>query len=840
MRARSNKSATAAPAHPERRGGVLSEAGFEHVFDEALDVILLIDPASGEIVRANRAVERLLGYTPARLAGRHFSILFPNEVWATPDELLTDVSTFGSEVGEQQFQRADGTICAMDLTATLTTWGSGQMLIATLRDVGERRAAAQALRESQERLELVLRGADLGLWDWNIGTGAIVFNARAAEMLGYSTDEMGGDALHWEALVHPDDRSALRARIQAHLRGETPALESEHRMRHKSDEWVWVLTRGKVVRRDDAGRAVRATGTQYDITERRRGEEERAALLEMAKELAGTIDLQALVQSAERRAAALLPADAVMTIYWDAEGEAYRMISQLGLSEAAEATGRQRRFALGEMFGGRVAAGETLVVDGPDSWGAAEQAVLGRFGMTTMAAAPLMIRGQVRGAFCVGNRSARPFTPAQANFLTGMARQLAVSVEAAGLYRAQHAEAQYGAAMARVGQELITALASADVYGTLCRVTCTVLGCDASATLVWNPAEGAYAPVASHGDSAEGWEALQVVRLTPNMASGLLKAFGPTGLVRFEDLPGDDPVRRALMAAQQLSSGLAVALRRGNDTIGFHCAGYRVGRGAFAGQQERIARGIGYVGSLALENARLLEALERANRVKSDFVATMSHELRTPLNVIIGYHDLLLDGEFGALTDAQADRLRRADHSARELLDLINTTLDLSRLEARQVPLAVREVDLREMIAELDTDVASMRKDGVRFVWRLPETLPVLHSDPVKLKVVLKNLLHNAVKFTDAGCVTVAINAAPPRVEFCVVDTGIGIPPELRAAIFEPFRQADSSSTRSYGGVGLGLYIVQRLLDLLGGAIAVESEVGRGSTFRFWLPAEPR
>src|SRR6185369_383850 len=120
----------------------------------------------------------------------------------------------------------------------------------------------------------------------------------------------------------------------------------------------------------------------------------------------------------------------------------------------------------------------------------------------------------------------------------------------------------------------------------------------------------------------------------------------------------------------------------------------------------------------ALESARLVGELERAGRIKSDFVATMSHELRTPLNVIIGYHDLLLEGEFGALTAAQTERLRRADQSARELLDLINATLDLSRLEARQVALEVDDVDLTGVVDEVDAEILALRqKPGVQFAW---------------------------------------------------------------------------------------------------------------------------
>ncbi|MEO8601369.1 MAG: ATP-binding protein [bacterium] len=816
------------------------EADFEQVFESALDVILLIDPVSGAIVRANHAAQRQLGYPPARLVGRHFSFLFPSEVWATPERMLAELTAHGAQFGEQEFPRADGTLCAMDLTVVLTPLDGSQMLIATLHDARERGQAAAALHVSEERLELVLRGAALGLWDWNITSGAVVFNARAGEMLGYGREELEAHPPDWDALLHPADRAAVRGRIAAHLRGDTATYESEHRMRHKDGGWVWVLDCGKVVQRDAAGRAQRATGTQFDATDQHRREAERTALLEIAKELSGTLDLRLLIHAAERRAAHLLPTNAaLLTIYWDAEGEAYRMISQHGLDAETAAAAADMRYPLGQVFGGRVAAGETLVVDGPEGWGHWEQAVLRRFGISVLAAAPLVVRGQVRGAFCVGCRAARPLTPHHIVFLEAIARELAVAVEAAGLYRTQQAEAEYAAAMARVSQELMSSLTTPAVYGDLCRVSRAVLDCDATAVLVWSAVEAAYVAAASHGDTPEGLAALQGLRLTPVVAAGLLAALESTGLVRTGDLPADDPARRSLGVAPQLSSALVVALRRGEEILGFLLAGFRAGNGPFSGQHERIARGTGAIALLALENARLVEELERANRVKSDFVATMSHELRTPLNVIIGYHDLLLEGEFGALSDEQAERLRRADHSARELLDLINATLDLSRLEAREAPLSVQYVDLGSLISELDAELASVHKPGVTFSWQLPKTLPALRSDPLKLKVVLKNLIHNAFKFTDAGSVAVAIAAVGERVEFAVSDTGIGIAPELRTAVFEPFRQADGTSTRSYGGVGLGLYIVQRLLDVLGGAIGLDSEVGRGSTFRFWLPAEP-
>ncbi len=241
---------------------------------------------------------------------------------------------------------------------------------------------------------------------------------------------------------------------------------------------------------------------------------------------------------------------------------------------------------------------------------------------------------------------------------------------------------------------------------------------------------------------------------------------------------------------------------------------------------------------IALTQAK--EAAEAADRVKGEFLATMSHELRTPLSVILGYTDMLMDGALGELSPVQVDILRRVDRNSRVLFELINMVLDLNRLQAGRLPVDVQEVQVAELLAEIRTETQGLyEQSGLTGRWRVEGNLLPLQTDSGKLKVVIKNLLSNAVKFTKAGAITVAAYEQREGVEFSVTDTGIGIPPEAQTAIFEPFQQVDSSDTRSYNGSGLGLHIVQRLLELLGGRVTVESEVGQGSTFRVWVPREP-
>jgi len=299
-----------------------------------------------------------------------------------------------------------------------------------------------------------------------------------------------------------------------------------------------------------------------------------------------------------------------------------------------------------------------------------------------------------------------------------------------------------------------------------------------------------------------------------------------------------DPAWRNLACEMGLTFGLGVILRRGEELLGFHAACLRGGQTPFGEPQLRIARGISRIATLALENVRLVERLADANRIKSEFVAAISHELRSPINVILGYTDLLRDGTFGPLNPDQDECIDRLERSGRELHELITSTLDLSRIEAGTLKLDVQELHVEDLIAEIDDEIGEAKeKDGLCFSWHLDDGLPLISTDPQKLKVVLKNLILNAIKFTEQGSVRVEARAQHDSVEFLVVDTGVGIAREALARIFEAFHQ-EGGPARRHGGVGLGLYIVQRLVALLGGTIAVESEPGQGSTFRVAVPRQ--
>jgi signal transduction histidine kinase len=233
-----------------------------------------------------------------------------------------------------------------------------------------------------------------------------------------------------------------------------------------------------------------------------------------------------------------------------------------------------------------------------------------------------------------------------------------------------------------------------------------------------------------------------------------------------------------------------------------------------------------------------------ANDAKSAFMATMTHELRTPLNIVIGYGELLADevAERGHHDlKEQADRVTGA---ARHLLSLISDILDLSRIEAERIELHLERIPLRPLVDELIESFEPLAQErGDRLIAVVDDALPPIRSDRLRLRQILVNLVTNAIKFTEGGQITVRV--APftrddrPWVRLCVEDTGIGIPQEKLVEIFAPFTQADASTTRIYGGAGLGLAICERLALALGGAITVTSQVGVGSAFTLEIPANP-
>lgn len=251
--------------------------------------------------------------------------------------------------------------------------------------------------------------------------------------------------------------------------------------------------------------------------------------------------------------------------------------------------------------------------------------------------------------------------------------------------------------------------------------------------------------------------------------------------------------------------------------------------------------------AMAIHNSRLFaqihqqaNELRHANKVKDDFLGVVSHELRTPLNVISGYTHMLIERMLGDVSPIQEKALQTVAQQSKELHELINRVLQVSIIEAHMLQAEFHEVNIWELLAELRAFYDYPLQKDVNLIWEFLPDLPTVRADRGKLRHILENLINNAIKFTDKGSVTISAQYVPAKqwVEFKVADTGIGIPNDQLPLIFEKFRQLDGSETRSYGGVGLGLYIVSQYTAIVEGTIEVESQPGQGTTFSLRIPSK--
>jgi signal transduction histidine kinase len=286
--------------------------------------------------------------------------------------------------------------------------------------------------------------------------------------------------------------------------------------------------------------------------------------------------------------------------------------------------------------------------------------------------------------------------------------------------------------------------------------------------------------------------------------------------------------------------------------------------GYFDAEQEDHLTAIARQMSIALENRELFfnlkasrDELERSNQVKSEFLSVMSHELRTPLNIIMGYTEVIKQDLSDRGDQAGQTALCKIDSQAKALLRMVDMIMTATRIESASIAVARESVDLARLFEELKAAYASPKDRPITLIWHLGDDLFEVNSDYEKLKQILQNLIDNAIKFTERGSVSITARLGQRRglgepqvepngepialgaqrvCEFAVADTGVGIPEENLPLIFDMFRQVDSSDTRAFEGVGLGLYIVKKYCELIGGEIHVESVVDQGSTFTVQLP----
>jgi signal transduction histidine kinase len=399
--------------------------------------------------------------------------------------------------------------------------------------------------------------------------------------------------------------------------------------------------------------------------------------------------------------------------------------------------------------------------------------------------------------------------------------------------------------LAALSELMGTSMPFEEVIATAMRFTSAMMGADGSSLLLVNRREGNLSFYIALGEKAD-----QLKNITLSQGEGVAGFVAESGVpIVVSDVRRERRFSERVDQATgfKTRSIACVPLRVGNELKGvIEVVSKRVG--AFDDKDLDMLTAIAGPVAIMIENARLIDEvkslhdkLEKAGRLKAEFLATMTHELRTPINIVMGNLDILLGGFLGELNNRQKESLKTAMRNSGEALNLVTSLLDLSRIEAGQVVVRVEEFSLEDVWKELEMLFCTgLSGKEVELCWQVKTPLPGLKTDKIKIKEILSNIVLNAVKFTDRGTIEVSVSSVEggEQIEIEVKDTGVGIPEDFLPFIFEPFRQAEGSFTRSHGGVGLGLSIAKRLLNLLNGRVEVESEVGKGSTFHITIPVK--
>ncbi|MFN2108304.1 MAG: GAF domain-containing protein [Anaerolineae bacterium] len=470
--------------------------------------------------------------------------------------------------------------------------------------------------------------------------------------------------------------------------------------------------------------------------------------------------------------------------------------------------------------------------------------LFGQVGLRAMAAFQLRVYGVQYGTIMVHTRKAREFSTTELRFYENVSRQAFVALQNIGLVEETRAQAERRDILNEVLRTASSSLDRLSLMRDVGRVLAVRLE---RPVLMWNWDGNNLMPVSVHEAggklAVDSDEAPPLSRLDAPMLYRVIERMIPVS-VNFADERGTFVQHAQAYLSQPLVEGYVVPLRVRGTVFGVMALGRQEEHPDFNEEIKDFVRTAGVNVSVALQTAVLYQEaqetaikLQEVDQLKNQFMANMSHELRTPLNSIIGFSRVILKGIDGPLTDMQKTDLTAIYDSGRNLLELINDILDISKIGAGKMEMVFEPTDLQEIARGVITTMTGQVADKpVKLVLDLPEKLPVVLADGRRLRQVLTNLVGNAVKFTDEGFIKISATYDKYQVTMTVEDTGIGIPEDRRHAVFEQFEQVDSSSTRRYGGTGLGLPLSREFVRLHGGDMEFESVVGEGSCFYFWIP----
>jgi signal transduction histidine kinase/putative methionine-R-sulfoxide reductase with GAF domain len=473
-----------------------------------------------------------------------------------------------------------------------------------------------------------------------------------------------------------------------------------------------------------------------------------------------------------------------------------------------------------------------------------------RFGHRTTLSIPLLCEGEAIGNIQIRRAEVRPFTAKQIALVQTFADQAVIAIENSRLFEAEQASKRELArsveeleSLGKVSQAVNSSLELDKVLPTILEHACAMSYAGGGTVFEFDKTTSEFRLAAAHNMSDEH---IAMVRTQPMHLNSVVVGECATRreVVQVADLSSavPSPLLDVLLRTG-VRAVLAVPLLHQAEVVGVLVV-RRNQPGIFSPEIIRLVEAFAAQSAIAVENARLFgeiahksRELEIASQHKSQFVANMSHELRTPLAAILGYAELMQEGFYEPLGQKSLDALTRIRSNGKHLLGLINTVLDIAKIESGQFTLNMAEYAIESVVETVRSATESLAQNKkLALKTDVAKSLPIGLGDEQRLTQVLLNLVGNAIKFTDTGEVRIAATAVDGHFNVTVTDTGPGIPTEHQARIFDQFHQVDSSNTKAKGGTGLGLAIAKQIVEMHGGRIWVESNLGKGSTFQMELP----
>ena len=780
---------------------------FEALIENSSDFIGIAD-ANGKPVYVNPAGRRMVGLPgDYPIENTQISEYYPaSQLSFVSEVILSSVVDQGHWKGETFFRHweTEGAIPVSDEHFLIRDTETGKVLgMGTVtRDISHARRAQEQIRQSQERFELALRGADLGAWDWDIKTGTVIFNARWAEMRGFGPQEIKSHVDSWAHGVHPDDWPRVQKAVSDYFEGLVPEYEVEFRALTKSGDWIWILDRGKVFTRDDEGKPSRMVGTELDITQRKSLEEQ--------------------LRFSEAKFSGIVRASADAIICLD-ENQQITLFNE----------GAEKIFG----YSSSEAIGASVDILIPERLRSIHRQHVAQFSTGGETAR----RMGNRSAVIVGlRRNGEEFPADAAISRLGVGGKQILTLALRDISELKRIEYEQRF-LAEVGAVLTSTLNYQEMLTNVAELVVRDFADFCIVDVVEEESRLKRLQVASR-DPSKGWvsDLYMQVPLDRKQPDPFLSVLQSKRLVLMERLSPEliastswsEEHLRALRAADVKSLMVVPLLARGK-LVGV-IALISSSPHRFYGQADaHLAEELARRAALSIENARLFDEAQRAVGIRDEVLAIVAHDLGNHLTPIAITANVLHQAD-------QVDQAKLHDftgrilQSADQMFSLIVDLQDFARIQSGTFSVVKKSHSLLAIV-DMVIDSARVQVEAKQQTLEvdLPSDLPHVMADARRIGQVISNLLGNAIKFTpEGGTIRLSARRRANTIVTCVSDTGPGIAPEHLSKVFDRFWQAQRKSK----GSGLGLSIAKGVIEAHGGTIWAESQAGQGSSLFFTVP----